>query len=194
VIPVLVDGARPPLQRELPAELHELANLPFIEMETPTSDTGQLVSIIQQVFNKRVFVSYRRKLSEHLARSVNNDLIKYRFDTFVDLENLDSGDFEPVILSQIEAREHFIVLLQPGSLDQIGEDGDWLRREIAHALAHRRNVVPVTADGFEFRRDLVLPPDVAKLPDKNGVVIPPVYFDAAMEKLRTRFLKMPSNP
>jgi hypothetical protein len=143
---------------------------------------------------RSVFISYRRKLSEHLARSVNNDLIKHRFDTFVDLKNLDSGDFERVILSQIEAREHFIVLLQPGSLDQIGEDGDWLRREIAHALAHRRNVVPVTADGFEFRRDLVLPPDVAKLPSLNAVTIPPVYFDAAMGLLRTRFLKMPSNP
>jgi hypothetical protein len=125
---------------------------------------------------------------------VRNDLTEHRFNTFVDLENLDSGEFERVILSQIEAREHFIVLLEPGSLDQIDKDGDWLRREIAHALGHRRNVVPVTAKGFEFRRDLVLPPDVARLASFNAVTIPPVYFDAAMELLRTRFLKMPSNP
>ena len=74
-------------------------------------------------------------------------LLEHRFDTFMDVENLDSGEFPRAILSQIEAREHFIVLLQPGSLDHIGEDGDWLRREIAHALAHGRNVVPVTATG-----------------------------------------------
>ena len=142
---------------------------------------------------RSVFISYRRKLSEMLARSVNNDLIEHRYDTFMDLENLDSGEFERVILSQIEARQHFVVLLEPGSLDQIGMDGDWLRREIAHALAHGRNVVPVAHKGFEFRRDLVLPPDVAKLPSFNGVAIPPGYFDDAMKKLRTRFLKMPSN-
>ena len=143
---------------------------------------------------RSVFISYRRKLSESLARLVRDDLIKHRFDTFVDLENLDSGEFEGVILSQIQAREHFIVLLEPGSLDQIGKDGDWLRREIAHALAHSRNVVPVTVKGFEFRRDLVLPPDVARLASFNAVTIPPIYFDAAMELLRTRFLKTPPNP
>ena len=83
--------------------------------------------------------------------------------------------------------------LEPGSLDRIGQDGDWLRREIAHALAHGRNVVPLTK-GFEFGRDLALPPDVARLPLFNAVPIQPGYFDAAMERLRTRFLKVPSNP
>jgi hypothetical protein len=141
-----------------------------------------------------VFVSYRRKLSEQLAWLVRKELTDHDFDTFVDLENLDSGEFERTILSQIEAREHFIVLLEPGSLDQIGEDGDWLRREIAHALAHGRNVVPVTAKGFEFRRDLALPPDVARLPSFNAVAIPPGYLEEAMERLRTRFLKTPSDP
>jgi carbon monoxide dehydrogenase subunit G len=143
---------------------------------------------------RSVFISYRRQLSEALALLVSKDLTQHGFDTFVDLQNLDSGEFGRTILGQIEAREHFIVLLQPGSLDQVGEDGDWLRREIAHALAHGRNVVPVTASGFEFRRDLALPPDVAGLPSFNAVPIQPGYFDAAMERLRTRFLKMPSDP
>ncbi len=141
-----------------------------------------------------VFISHRRQISEQLALLVRMELTEHRFDTFVDLENLDSGEFKRTILSQIEAREHFIVLLQPGSLDRIGEHGDWLRREIAHALAHGRNVVPVTANGFEFRPDLVLPPDVARLPQLNAVAIQPGYFDEAMERLRTRFLKMPSKP
>ena len=136
----------------------------------------------------------RRQLSEELAMLVRKDLIEYQFDTFMDVENLDSGEFERMILSQIEVREHFIVLLQGGSLDRIGEDGDWLRREIAHALAHDRNVVPVIAHGFEFRRDLVLPPDVARLPSLNALPIQRGYFDEAMKRLRTRFLKMPSKP
>ena len=141
-----------------------------------------------------VFISYRRRLSEPLALLVRKDLTEHHIDTFLDQENLDSGEFVGKILSQIEAREHFIVLLQPGSLDQIGEDGDWLRREIAHALAHGRNVVPVTANGFEFSRGLVLPPDVVGLASFNAVAIQPGYFDTAMERLRTRFLKVPPNP
>ena len=143
---------------------------------------------------RSVFISYRRQLSESLALLVRKDLSQHRFDIFMDLKNLDSGEFEPTILSEIEARKHFIVLLEPGSLDQIGEDGDWLRREIACVLAHGRNVVPVTASGFEFRRDLVLPPDVAMLPSLNALAIRQDYFDEAMERLRTRFLKMPSKP
>jgi len=114
----------------------------------------------------------------------------------MDFKNLDSGEFDRRILSEIEARMHFIVLLEPGSLDRIGEDGDWMRREIAHALAHGRNVVPVTASGFEFRRDLTLPPDVARLPSFNGIAVAgqPEYFNAAMKRLRRRFLKTPSRP
>ncbi len=130
---------------------------------------------------------------ESLARLVRDDLKNHGFDAFMDFENLDSGEYERRILSEIEARRHFIVVLEPGSLDRISRDGDWLRREIAHALACDRNIVPVTK-GFEFGPDLVLPPDVARLPSFNAVPIPPGYFDAAMERLRTRFLKMPSNP
>ena len=139
-----------------------------------------------------VFISYRRKLSWPLASLVRKDLIEHGFDTFMDVENLDSGEFPREILSQIDAREHFIVLLQPGSLNRIGKRGDWLREEIGFALLTDRNVVPVTADGFSlFSRGVKLPPDVARLPSFNAVSIEPGYFDAAMERLRTRFLKRP---
>ena len=140
-----------------------------------------------------VFISYRRRVSWQLALLVLNDLTEHHFDTFMDRKNLDSGEFDRKILSEIEAREHFIVLLEPGSLDRIGEDGDWLRREIAHALAHGRNVVPVTANGFELSRDLVLPPDVARLLSFNAVPITPEYPEAGMKRLR-QFLKMPPKP
>jgi hypothetical protein len=48
--------------------------------------------------------------------------------------------------------------------------------------------------GFKFPRKLYLPPDVARLPSFNAVAVEqPELFDAAMERLRTKFLKMPSN-
>jgi hypothetical protein len=208
VIPVLVGGASMPEQQELPSELHELAMLVAFALGSDQYEyeADRLIDVIQQVLreerfrgarareSRSVFISYRRELSEWLALLVRGDLRKHDFDAFVDNENLDSGVFERKILSEIEAREHFIVLLEPGSLDRIDNDRDWLRREIAHALTHDRNVVPVTAKGFEFSHDLVLPPDVVGLKDFNSVAIPPRYFDAAMDRLRTRFLKLPSNP
>jgi hypothetical protein len=141
--------------------------------------------------SRTVFVSYRRHVSWAPANLVYKDLEKHGFDAFMDFRNLDSGEFDRVILRQIETRLHFVVVLVPGSLDRIGQEGDWLRREIAHALAHDRNVVPVTADGFKFR-DVVLPHDVARLPKFNAVDIPRGYFESAMERLRTQFLKQPS--
>lgn len=146
---------------------------------------------IAGVAGRRVFISYRRQLSWPLAQLVYHNLVEHDFDAFMDVKNLDSGEFDRRILSEIEARMHFIVLLEPGSLDRIGEGGDWLQREIAHALRHGRNVVPVTAREFEFRHDLVLPPDVARLPSLQGVTVAtqPEYFNAAMKLLRTKFLK-----
>jgi hypothetical protein len=85
-------------------------------------------------------------------------------------------------------------VLVPGSLDRIGEESDWLRREVAHALAHDRNVVPMIANGFQFGSDLILPTDMARLRTFNAVSITPEYFTSAMVKLRTRFLKAPSKP
>jgi len=148
-----------------------------------------LTELVTDSPGRSVFISYRRELSWALAHLVFNDLKGHGFDVFMDVESLDSGEFERVVLREIEARVHFVVVLAPGCLERIGEEGDWLRREIAHALAHDRNVVPLTVDGFKFRRDLMLAADVARLPGFNAVSIPPGYFDMAMERLRSRFLK-----
>jgi hypothetical protein len=148
------------------------------------------------VSGRSVFISYRRQLSWPTAELIRKDLIKHDCDVFLDTKNLDSGEFDQRILREITARKHFIVLLEPGSLDRICEPGDWLRREIAHALCHGRNIVPVTANGFEFRPDLELPPDVERLPSLQAVRVTTQseYFNAAMKLLRKQFLKIPSNP
>jgi TIR domain len=51
VIPVLVDGARPPQQEELPAELHELARLNAVELSYGRFeyDADRLLDTIQRV-------------------------------------------------------------------------------------------------------------------------------------------------
>lgn len=144
---------------------------------------------------RKVFLSYRRSLSGWLARSVYQWLRGEGFDVFMDVENLDSGQFPDVILHQIEARPHFVVALIPGTLQRTVDKGDWLCREIEHAIRQQRNIVPLLADNFSFaaeERTLAgkeFPPTIKELSQQSGINVPNDYFDAAMGKLRDRFLK-----
>src|SRR5262245_9550808 len=146
---------------------------------------------------KKALLSYRRTLSAWLARSVYQWLRGEGFDVFMDVENLDSGEFPALILHQIEARSHFVVVLTPGALRRTIDKGDWLRREIEHAIGQERNIVPLLADNFTFdseERTLggkAFPPKIKELSRYNGVNVPSDYFDPAMIKLRDRFLKKP---
>ena len=69
---------------------------------------------------------------------------------FLDYTGIASGDFESVILENIRARAHFLVLLTPSALERCSDPGDWLRREIEAALDSRRNIVPLMLEGFDF--------------------------------------------
>ncbi len=140
-----------------------------------------------------VFISYRRALSKHLARSIYMDLKMNGWDVFLDVNTIDSGDFDRIILNQIAARAHFILLISPGSLERCANSGDWVLREIQEAVRLGRNIVPIVEEGAEFTREMgYLPSDLrAIVSKKNALPLPHFFFDPAMEMLRTRFLKTP---
>jgi len=141
---------------------------------------------------KTVFISYRRGVSDFVARAIYQDLKSHGFDVFIDVESIDSGTFDNVILDQIASRSHFILVLTPGSVDRCGEPTDWLRREVTHALERKRNIVPVLADGFRFEDAAPhLEGVLSELPRYNSLTIPQGYFEDAMNKLRARFLRRP---
>jgi hypothetical protein len=76
-----------------------------------------------------------------------------------------------------------------GSLEGVNSKDDWLRREIGHAFACGRNIVPVVASGFSFDPDMALPPDIAKISRLNALSIPMGYVQEALQRLRDRFLR-----
>jgi hypothetical protein len=53
---------------------------------------------------KTVFISYRRAVSAGWARAIFDDLDAHGHDVFMDVESIDSGAFETIILNQIAAR------------------------------------------------------------------------------------------
>ena len=98
---------------------------------------------------KTIFLSYRHT-DEAWGLAIFGDLTQHGYDVFVDYEGIASGDFETVILENIKARAHFLVLLTPTALERCSDSKDWMRREIEAALDNRRNIVALMLEGFKF--------------------------------------------
>jgi hypothetical protein len=128
------------------------------------------------------------------ALNIFQNLTQHGYDVFIDFSGINSGDFESVILGNITARAHFLVLLTPSALEHCYDPADWLRREIETALRSQRNIVPLMMEGFDFGTPKIanqLTGKLAALKKYNGLSIPPEYFLEAMGRLRDRFLNVP---
>jgi tetratricopeptide (TPR) repeat protein len=141
---------------------------------------------------KTVFISYRRT-NFSWAVAIFQDLKHNGYDVFLDYTGIASGAFESVILENIRASAHFLVLLTPSALERCGDPTDLLRREIEAALDSRRNIVPLTVEGFDFGAPAIanqLIGKLALLKQYNALSIAPEFFFEAMEKLRNRRLNV----
>lgn len=144
------------------------------------------------VEHKTVFISYRRT-NIYIARAVYQDLRANGFDVFLDYQSIDSGDFTRVILNQIAARAHFVLLLTPSALERCVNSDDMLRMEIEHAVDLKRNFVPLIFEGFDFKfvEPYLASEKLKRLSKYNGLRVHDDYFEEAMTRLRTRFLNLP---
>ncbi len=106
---------------------------------------------------KTVYISYRPSRSLHIAQPLFNELHGRNFDVFMDLED----GVDSVNLRQIAAREHFIVVITPGTLSKIkNEDQDRLVLEFKTAAKLRRNVIVLTTRDVTLSKELdALPAD-----------------------------------
>jgi hypothetical protein len=141
---------------------------------------------------RRVFLSYRRSLDEVTARMLKQELAARGFDVFLDVDNLGpSSSFDQRLLAEITGRSNFVLLLSPGSLERSHEPDDWIRRELEHALAIGRRVVPVTRAGFQLGDQDLLPPSLRSLPMHNAIEYTSTHHDAVIDRL-VAFLSMPA--
>ena len=141
---------------------------------------------------KTVFISYRHT-NKPWALFVYQNLTNNGYDVFIDFQNINSGNFESVILANIRTRSHFIVILTPSALENCKNPNDWLRREIETALDEKRNIVPLMVEGFDFGSPLIketLTGKIAALSAINGLRLPDDYPFEAMTRLRERYLNI----
>jgi hypothetical protein len=141
---------------------------------------------------KTVFISYRRT-DVYTALAVDQYLKSQGFDVFFDYTSIPSGDFEQVIVSNIKARAHFVIILTPTALDRCVKPGDWLKREIETAMEEKRNIVPLFFKGFRFSSSGLekLMGKLKNLSRYNGLNIHEDYFHEGMDRLQRQFLNVP---
>lgn len=140
----------------------------------------------------KAFISYHRKFSTWPAITVQRYLLERGVDVFLDMESISSGRFENVILNEIRERDHFILIVAEGTLLRLNESGDWVARELAHALEAQKNVIPILLDGVRIT-------DLAKdfshrgqLLELNCLSMPAEYSSEALDRLYDTYLCNPT--
>ena len=132
-----------------------------------------------------VFISYRRaNASAHAGRL--RDRLTAAFPgmpIFMDVDSIEAGsNFEDAIKQAIGGTSHLLALVAPDlgdsdHLARLNQPGDFVRLEIAAALAANRRVIPVLLDDARMPAEADLPNDLAAFAKCNAVEIRHSRFD-----------------
>lgn len=142
-----------------------------------------------------IFISYRRKGGFETAKHLYDLLSRDGYLVSFDIDTLRNGDFDTTLLGRIEECTDFILILNEGAFDRtldksFNPKNDWLRCELAHALKHNKNVIPIMLEGFTCFPDN-LPSDISKVVRKNGPKYDHYYFDDFYKKMKQMFFETP---
>ena len=144
-----------------------------------------------------VFISYRREGGYDTAKHLNDLLVRDGYRVSFDIDTLRNGDFDIQLLSRIEECKDFILIVDKHAFDRtldktFDKTKDWMRCELAHALKHNKNIIPVFLSGVTGFPD-GLPADIINVTKKNGPEYNRYYFNDFYETLKKRFLHKRSN-
>ena len=150
--------------------------------------------------NFEIFISYRRKDGYDTAKLLYDRLRIDGYSVSFDIDTLVNGNFDEELEQRVKGCKDFLLVLSPSIFDRFFEsdpeydaENDWVRREIACAIAEKKNIVPIWLEGFAFPKNL---PDnvkyiVKELTRKNAIDLNKKYFDAAYEKMKSFMISKP---
>lgn len=128
-----------------------------------------------------IFISYRR-VGFDTANLIATTLKSKGYRVFFDVESLRSGKFNEQLFSVIDECRDFLVVLPSGALDRCIDEDDWVRKEVCHAMASGKNIIPVMLSGFVWPQPM--PSGMEELKNYQAVTASSrEYFDLAMERL-----------
>lgn len=145
----------------------------------------------------KMFISYRRDDSQWPADQLYRVLKAYvddpDKDIFIDVDSMPLGiDFSAHLRSQVLQCDYVLALIGPGWLNvvdrrtgkrRLEDPNDFVRVELATALASGIKVVPILLDGAAFPEERDLPEDLAKLAKRAGVEVRRLSFDSDVNRL-----------
>ncbi len=142
----------------------------------------------------RIFLSYRREDTAYAAGWLYDRLAE-RFgggQVFKDVDSIELGeDFVQAVATAVGSCDVLLALIGDRWLTITGSDGtrrlddpeDFVRLEIAAALARDVRVVPILVAGARMPDAGDLPPSLAKLVRRQALELSPSRFDADLSRL-----------
>ena len=139
-----------------------------------------------------IFISYRREGGYDTAQLLYDRLTQMGYRVSFDLETLRGGKFNTQLYRRIEQCSDVLVVMSRDSLNlRENQEDDWFRLEIAHALKHKKNIVPVFLRDFKFPQKGELPEDIVDLVDYQGVTASQEHFDSVLKRICRNFKAKP---
>lgn len=141
----------------------------------------------------KVFISYRREDAAGYARAIYEELTE-RFTPdriFMDVDAIEPGlPFDQVIRDAVGQCEVLLVLIgarwlapQSGGKTRLEDERDFVRLEIAAALARNIRVIPVLLDGAPMPKEADLPEALRGLVWRNAIEVSNSRFSADVGRL-----------
>ncbi|MEO6723014.1 MAG: toll/interleukin-1 receptor domain-containing protein [Ferruginibacter sp.] len=146
---------------------------------------------VSPIGKKNIFINYRKEDSSGYSLALYHELIKwYHKDTiFKDFNTIEPGeDFEEAINSALNGASVLIVIMADKWHDILQMRGqkkhkDFVRIEIATALAKNIYTIPVTINSTVMPTEEELPEDLVKLSHRQFLNIDQTRFETDILKL-----------
>jgi hypothetical protein len=140
-----------------------------------------------------IFLSYRRDDAAGYARAVY-DALAQRFGAervFMDVDDIEAGQaFDTALQRAVGASKVLLVLIgrrwageREGQPPRLFDSGDFVRLEVAAALAGDGTVIPLLIDGATMPTAAQLPADLQPLARRNALELDNSRFAADVERL-----------
>jgi hypothetical protein len=148
----------------------------------------------------RLFLSYRRRSDSHSARLLKNELTRAFGEgtVFRDVDDIGPGAaFPEAIREAVESSDVFLLLVSPGWVELMGElrdPADFVRREIAAALARRVPLLPLLLGGARMPEADELPEEIRDLAFRQALEVSDGRWDYDVKRLVKLIRERPAPP
>jgi hypothetical protein len=137
-----------------------------------------------------IFINYRGINRSYAPMLIDRELVRrFGWDNVFQAgrSNPPAADFPSNIMNRLAECTLLIALIDPAwagaDLELLRKPGDWVRKEIAWALEHGLEVLPVLLDGVKMPKTDDLPEDIAALTHKQCVRIQPRTAEGDLVRL-----------